>query len=1344
MGYAAPELNAPAPQPSYDAALARQKRAESVSFSDAAGAIWRQDGLIDGVAAELAANGMEVDPSYNVFQDPAWEDLTKGVSDEFIPYLYSAHSAAHARFLKDRLLQKQDDLAKLDTLGFVGNVGRFAMNAAMPESWVAAVTGGIAARGVVALRTARAARGLSGLAGAELSAGQRAAQAAAAARPGAVGAGVGLGAAENAAYEYLRQRVNFEDDSAAIAEAGLLGAAFTAPFALAGARAQRRIATVAEREHQVLKALKDADEGKQLTPEQGKLISETKANLDRIDDLISGRIDTETYVDSFGELVGPVEPPDVWMKRYGSRVAADAQEIIERAGWTQKNPPVRIPRRKAEPSPMPESQAELAAAARQADAARAAAGATPVRGTLADQLAAVKAELTARKDAEARALAGQQIDEAARTEKQRAMDDAFAAEEAKRNAEIEAAYNQRELQDAEGQSAQPAADTAPVQPVASAAPAAPTAESFVGRTVRFLDKNGEDVEGKVEKVSPTGRLLVRDPYDGNLKAVAHTDVDLWDLPAEGSGFLKGSVGSGQIAPIENPADALSAMNQGIPVPGTKGKVRVPVRLDFFSIFNRSESLEVRRLGYKLVKDAIQNSNTEAQPMTASERRTRLLRTIGKQYHHDFREAVREARKAGKVPMWKAKQFNAEFSALVSRLGRGDQTALEGLPPGVASQVKAAQQAMRKALDGFLAEAKRYNVKGAADIPPNENYVPRVWHHGHLRDAEALHGKDSIIRLIADSIRDTKYANDPEVRLKKAASFYKVVRRLEFNDALDNVHLLGRDMGTLRQELDARGLTPQEIDEVVDTMFEVKENANGDSGQAAQLRFRFDLDETVKLETKAGVLRLSDLLENDSRILMDRYGASMAGHAGMASVGFDSVANFNAAIKRIMDDAIEKGLDTERVAREVEYLKDVHRNILGKPMSTADFSYTNRAATAVRGYTRSVMLGQLGVAAAFEMKQAIALMGMRAFIQQMPTFRGFLTAIRQGHLPDEGLSKQVRLMTGWGNEMAASYARDGEIESGMAGGALTRFERFANTASHATDVISGNSSFTSLTRQVSARMAMQNFADFAHGRAALDDKLMRRWVGQGIDKAEADAVLKDFKAYTDMDGDTLAGIRYEDWQLEEPETYDKFMLFVDRQVRDSIQDQDVGETMPFMHTTLGKMFAELKTFFLVAHAKNFLKNAEYRDMTALQVWMIGFMGEALAYSMQTSINYPGDTDRLSPDRIALGAFSRMSAAGFLPFLIESGHRLLTGESFFQEGSTTNTDVRSLVPPSLVLAGRAVGAPATGLQALLGTDVTTSKEFKDAVTTLPLSNTWGVRALVNWFADGLPKSDPSKLP
>jgi hypothetical protein len=150
------------------------------------------------------------------------------------------------------------------------------------------------------------------------------------------------------------------------------------------------------------------------------------------------------------------------------------------------------------------------------------------------------------------------------------------------------------------------------------------------------------------------------------------------------------------------------------------------------------------------------------------------------------------------------------------------------------------------------------------------------------------------------------------------------------------------------------------------------------------------------------------------------------------------------------------------------------------MSTADFSGTARTAAAFRGYVRGVMLPQLGIAAAFEMSKAIAQFGFRSFLRQMPSLRGFVSALRKGYIPDEGFARQMMVLSGFGQEKVAAYHRAHEVAEGYFGEALTAAERGANRVSHAVDVMSGNASFTSLTKQLSSMMATQQAHEYATG------------------------------------------------------------------------------------------------------------------------------------------------------------------------------------------------------------------------------------------------------------------------
>jgi hypothetical protein len=717
-------------------------------------------------------------------------------------------------------------------------------------------------------------------------------------------------------------------------------------------------------------------------------------------------------------------------------------------------------------------------------------------------------------------------------------------------------------------------------------------------------------------------------------------------------------------------------------------------------------------------------------------------------------------------LWNLKErskLTKDFYAWTSRALRGDTDVAREAGEALMPHIEKSVVAMRDYYGSVLKEAKAAGVKGAEEIDVNDFYVNRKWHHGQMREMAQLHGESAPIDVIAAAIKDKqavidRYKKSPafhshpnitdaEILRTKAKGFHTAVRVLEFSPAIQDAMLAGRDMHTLRASLRDMDVPDEQVDDLVDLLFEVKQGDSSDAGRTGNLKYRFALDENAKVQTRAGELRLSDMFENDARTLVDAYGGSMAGHIGLAKQGIKSASEWRANVTEAINEAKANVLiDGNRFSKELALLEDAYRNVTGRPTSTQDFSMTARGAAAFRGYTRAVMLPQLGIAAAFEVFKAVATFGFRSMLRQMPSLRGFATAIRKGYIPDAGLARDIQLMTGFGFEKAMSYARLTELENGWSGRSITRFEQFANTASHAVDNMSGNASITSLTKQWSAMGAVQNLADFAHGRRKLDPKLEQRWVGQGMSADDHADVLASLREFTHEKDGVVHGIRYEEWQVANQKTYDTFQTFLNRQVRDAIQDHDLGETMPFMDSTLGKMFSELKTFFLVGHAKNFLKNLNYMDSTAFHIWGIGFLAESLAYMLQSAVNAPGDLEkRLQPDRIATAAFFRMSSLGTASMLVESGYAMMTGgDSLVQPGMTANTDTRSFLnTPSLVVAKKLLNAPMTIAGIGLQTDTTTRGEFRDLWSAFPALRLYGLKAVGDHLAESFPSTDPTKF-
>lgn len=1389
--------NAPVGPTAWQLSEERLKREQSSTVGDYVRSIWRQDGLADGLMAQYAGSQMTPDENYNPFTAPDVEETEKGIWDDHKHYLYEATSPAHKQYIRDLLLQKQDDLTRLGDMGWKGTVGRFALNAVMPDQLLMAMMGGWVTRGVTAARAVRASRMVASQLGkAEAMAGVAADHAASKAGFSAAAAGIGFGAAENVAYEKLRQKFNFENDNVQLLEAGFMGAAITSPFALAGIRGADRAAAVASREHATLRALVDHENGKALTPEQGKLIHETVKVNEAVHNFQTGKIDADQLEAALDEFHGPHEPAERWMARYGERISDEANALIE-ANYS--SPKERAPKgpNKGEVRAMDEAvdletKTNFPAKARPDD---------PLEGAM--QAAFKKAVMereAARKSADLEGLKAE-VDALKKAERDAAWQRAEKDREAAKKADHEKAIRERELarmlhEEDPLEAAAKAADHPHEAPVAQPqgnlaeqhltaireqrdmearganaeghpehadyqAAQARTEEvlqkrvdeheaagQYVGRYVSWENERGA-FEGTVERVGANGNLIVRD-MDGEMRSVHPSKID----PTP-EGFGPGSVGAAQVkgTTIDSLASQRTFLAE-FTIPGSDKKI--PMRLDIYSVLNGSPVKRVRELAYKLVKDPIQNDNFEAQGWTASEWKKQLQRTVVGRFHAETSLAFREAAKVAGIKFWQRGKFAEEFYGLVSRVTRGDADVLAANPE-LAPMLQKAAKSMADGYRTLLSQAKNAGVKGAQDVDFNDFFVNRVWHHGNIRKATLAHGEDSIIKVIAESIQNKAevlgrlrkspgmaHLSDAELLNVKAKRFLTAVKSLEHSNALRDITLAGRDMATLRSELDGLGVNKDHVDDLIDLMFEMRPG-EADAGRVGNLKFRFGLDENTSVVTHAGELKLADLFENDARVLMDVYSNSMAGHTGLAKVGIPDRATWAAELKRATDEASNSpGIDGGRVAKDMALLEDVYKNITGRPMNNDSFSNTARAAAAFRGYTRAVMLGQLGIAATFEMANAVARLGLGAMLKQMPSLRSILTAFRNGYLPDQGLARDIMLWHGFGYEKMSAYARANEIENGFFGTALTVAEKGANKASHAVDILSGNASITSITRQFAGMMSAQNMADFAHGKT-LTEKMQQRWVGQGISAEDIPDVLAAFKKHSSMQGKRLTEIRYEDWLKDSPSTYEKFQLWMSRQVRDAIQDQDLGETMPFMHSTLGKVFAELKTFMLVAHAKNFLKNVHYRDATAVQVWLMGFLGESMAYMLQSSINQPDKLEEnLTPDKIARAALFRMAALGGLSYMVDTGYQLATGgESLVQPGMTANTGNRSLLnTPSLIVAKKLGSAPATLSGLLTGSDVTTRTEFKDLWSSAPGSGLIGMRQLGNYFAETFPKSDPEK--
>lgn len=857
------------------------------------------------------------------------------------------------------------------------------------------------------------------------------------------------------------------------------------------------------------------------------------------------------------------------------------------------------------------------------------------------------------------------------------------------------------------------------------------ARSMEGEGVAWHNESGEEITGTVTKELDGGNLLVEDG-DGKTRRIHKDDLVGSTFNPEGTPYVQGTVGAAAREHIPGLTDDKTAMAR--------------FRFDIYAYLNKDPNPEVRALGDVLVKDAIQKSDFYAQGRTASEEKRLLQRTLGGNFHFNTSLAYHEAATKLGHGLWArhSEENIRSFHESAGRLARNEERVLDlGRNREIEPELRRAAGEYRKLMDTMLEEMQRANVKGADGVAENPAYVNRIWNVPKIKELMTSLGEGGeghVVRLVAQAIRVAGKQGDEEL----AKQFLGAVMRLEHSHMSTDIALHAVDDKVLTRELTKAKLSFEEIDALKQALFEARDEQKvpSDSGNPAPLKFRFNLDETTTMDVNGRTIALADLLENDVRVLADRYLNSMAGHVGLAKKGILSRADFDARIRAADKDHEANKLSRvdDQFAQSKKILEDVYSNIVGRPMSVHSFNTGDRVASTLRGLGRMAYLGQLGFTAAYELFHAASLSTFSAAYAQMPSFRQFIQAVRHGYVPGDEFAKDLRTMTGFGTEHASSYARQHEISEFTYDKKLSTLENFSNRGSHFVDKMSGNSFFTSYSRGLAARFMTQKYADFASGKLKLDAAARKRLVGNGIDAGEIDRTLSQLQKFTERDASgRVERIRYEDWSAKDPDSYHAFTTAIQREVRTAIQDHDLGETWYFQHTAIGKIFTELRAFSIAAHSKQMLANLHYRDQRSLHLFLTGVVSQSMAYVMQTSMNYAHDQQKLksmlTPEKIALAAYKRMSLTGILPIFTEPflpSH--LTG-------LTANTENRMpWITPSMMLAGKTASGISGAMKYGLYGEPFTGKEFRDSTTLVP--NLYGARNLLDWSSSLFPKSETSK--
>ena len=617
----------------------------------------------------------------------------------------------------------------------------------------------------------------------------------------------------------------------------------------------------------------------------------------------------------------------------------------------------------------------------------------------------------------------------------------------------------------------------------------------------------------------------------------------------------------------------------------------------------------------------------------------------------------------------------------------------------------------------LQDPRRHSGGGGRPIPGSEflnedpSYFTRIWVDAKIQAAVRRFGYRNVESVVAGAIRRAQPTVEDDMAERLAGTLLRSPsnRDVNLDDRLSRA-LSSGDADLLRSALsETKHWEAAEIEAVVGQL-----SRGRTTGRDANLKRRVDLDETHFVDDLRttdggrGMLRVSDLLEDNAIIVMASYNRKIAGRVALAEqrivnpsngeVLMDGIvgdADLETIIRRMKQAGLDAGQDAASIKLDEANLRWVHDRILGRPDPAVEkLGNVARWMSALRAFNHSRLMGMLGLSQIADVGRAAAGTGIMAFAQHMGGFRRMITMDGRAVLK-HGLDRELEAMYGAGTDALRGFTRQLMEDEAMAaagrGGRLEAVERGARTMAALTNSLSGFNSINSWGVLATGRAAAQRFADMAaKGRLSaserrllnflgLDDKLAvtRSIAGKDVTDTELGHVLRSVRAHFSTDegalfGRKLTALNLDQWADQEARAAFEYALY--RMARSTWQEGDIGALHRVMSHPVAQLLFQFRRFSLVAWENQLLHGVANFDGRQAAMFGATLLSGALVYVVQMHLQALGRSDARA-------------------FLDSKGFGLRTTEDYQKVGfaSLQRAGFSSLVPMAVdtILLGTPIG-------------------------------------------------------
>ena len=744
--------------------------------------------------------------------------------------------------------------------------------------------------------------------------------------------------------------------------------------------------------------------------------------------------------------------------------------------------------------------------------------------------------------------------------------------------------------------------------------------------------------------------------------------------------------------------------------------------------------------------------------------------LDKSFKPAFNKYFEEMMEKGEATRWKRAEVFDSWEKQVGNYVRGVEADYHPSIIKVGGDIKSL---MKEAVDHInnpgkfngsvkrgLTQVEEIDEVGAKTLsdplPYNENYLPRHPDVAKFNSMTAQFGPETVQKFFGNAFKAANPTADAKAAERFGKWYFNNLQDSKLNRTNDNLEnmLRGFDRDSLKESfLKFGNMTEDEATQLLAQMFPKRDKANP---LTKNLKSRSSLDETyseqiIMPDGTNHTMSLNDFIDTRTFDVLEAYLRRTAGSVSLANqMDVYKASDIDRLIKNATEQEFGSALAGDRITAVRDNLNFTFDRVLGRPVE--QFTVGNKLLEMWRSLNVTRLMGGAVYNQVQELSQIIGSMGWKTTLKAIPELRALVRDVKTGKVANEMLDQLENLTGGAGADLLRRTdfsPRDDWVR--QRGDTIQNqwLDRVDNAMSRsATGVLkyTGMTGVMIQQKRIHAIAMINHFVEAANGKKLAFSADRLAWMG--LDGADTQKVLDGIKSYhSPKAGSRVGSVDFEKWQMDDPETYAKFIVAYQRESRRVVQENDLASMVPIMGKGWGQTMFQFMNFSLQGWNKSMGFAMNHKDYQTLSTVLHGSIFATATYLARTNASMIGMSDeerrefadkRLNTKQIVANSIGRIAQVSILPMLIDS---TIAPTPIFS-GARTTSNVTDFVGsnPTLSAISSALAMPRKIALASASDEVQVSeKDVRNWMKLLPFNNVVGISNVLNSIAADFPNSD-----